>query len=101
MPSHPEQATPDPAIHATREDAWDRSRLLHHLASLRAAQGITQAQAAQRMQTTQSHISDLENGGTDPALSTLQRYARALGAHLDITLTPAPPAHPTPQDPTQ
>ena len=38
------------------------------------------------METTQSAISELEGGSTDPRLSTLQRYARAVGAHLQVRL---------------
>ncbi|MFI6762455.1 helix-turn-helix domain-containing protein [Micromonospora sp. NPDC050417] len=36
------------------------------------------------MQTTQSAVSDLENGCVDPHLSTLQRYARAVTARLIV-----------------
>jgi transcriptional regulator with XRE-family HTH domain len=44
------------------------------------------------MRTTQSAISDLENGSTDPRLSTLQRYARAVGCQLEIRVKDYPKA---------
>jgi transcriptional regulator with XRE-family HTH domain len=47
---------------------------------------MSQKQVAQAMQTTQSAVSELEGGATDPRLSTLQRYARAVGAELTVHL---------------
>ncbi|MFI2277612.1 MULTISPECIES: helix-turn-helix domain-containing protein [Catenuloplanes] len=38
------------------------------------------------MQTTQSAISDIENGVVDPHLSTMQRYARAVTARILLTV---------------
>jgi transcriptional regulator with XRE-family HTH domain len=51
---------------------------------MRGEQGISQAEVASAMGTTQSAVSDLERGATDPRLSTLQRYARAVGCVLHI-----------------
>ncbi|MGH3156273.1 MAG: helix-turn-helix domain-containing protein, partial [Streptosporangiaceae bacterium] len=92
---HLNQVSHSPAFRAADQDARTRSRLLEHLTALRTCQGITQAQIATRMQTTQSFISQLENGGTDPQLSTPQRYARALDTRLNLTLT-GPPLPPQP-----
>jgi transcriptional regulator with XRE-family HTH domain len=68
------------------EDAEVRSCLLRELIGARAAAGFTQATVAKAMETTQSAVSQLEGGSTDPRLSTLQRYARAVGAHLLVRL---------------
>jgi transcriptional regulator with XRE-family HTH domain len=68
------------------EDAQVRSGLLGGLIKTRNSAGFTQAQVAQVMETTQSAVSELEGGATDPRLSTLQRYARAVGAHLQVRL---------------
>jgi transcriptional regulator with XRE-family HTH domain len=38
------------------------------------------------MRTTQSVLSELEQGKTDPKLSALQRYARAIGCRIDLAL---------------
>lgn len=59
--------------------------VLADLASARAAAGFTQEDVAERMRTTKSAISRLERGmRTRPALQTLEKYARAVGAVLEI-----------------
>jgi DNA-binding XRE family transcriptional regulator len=53
------------------------------LAALVKGRGkIAQAEVARRMGTTQSVIARLESGKVDPTLSTLERYASALGANF-------------------
>jgi transcriptional regulator with XRE-family HTH domain len=54
----------------------------------RAAAGVTQAEIAERIGTTQSAIARLESGGGkhSPSLATLQRYAHALGCRLELRL---------------
>jgi predicted XRE-type DNA-binding protein len=79
-----EEQLPDPEFEAAYEDARIRSHLLKKLVERRKVRGLSQAQIAARMETTQSAVSDLENGATDPRLSTLQRYSRAIGCVLDI-----------------
>jgi transcriptional regulator with XRE-family HTH domain len=66
------------------EDAQARSRLLRDLLEWRHTSGRSQKSIAQAMGTVQSAVSDLEGGGTDPRLSTLQRYARAVGTKLSV-----------------
>lgn len=78
----------DPDIRDAASDAEARLTLADALRAARRAAGLTQKDVAEAMGTTQSAISDLERGDTDPQLSTLQRYARATGARLDIALTP-------------
>ena len=48
--------------------------------------GLTQADLAQRVGTTQSAISRLENGRVRPSLETIERLAKACGATLDLRL---------------
>ncbi len=54
----------------------------------RAAAGITQAEIAERIGTTQSAIARLESGGGkhSPSLATLEKYAHALGCRLELRL---------------
>jgi transcriptional regulator with XRE-family HTH domain len=54
----------------------------------RARAGLTQAEVARRVGTTQSAIARLESGTRhhSPSVATLQRYARALGYRLQIKL---------------
>ena len=54
----------------------------------RCAAGITQAEVAERIGTTQSAIARLESGSGkhSPSLATLQKYAHALGCRLELRL---------------
>ncbi|MBZ5674186.1 MAG: helix-turn-helix transcriptional regulator [Acidobacteriia bacterium] len=51
----------------------------------RAKAGLTQAQLARRMATTQSVIARLESGRARPSTKTLERLAAATGTRLRIT----------------
>ncbi len=55
----------------------------------RSSAGITQAEVAERIGTTQSAIARLESGSGkhSPSLATLQKYAHALGCRLELRLT--------------
>ncbi|GAA1259243.1 hypothetical protein GCM10009677_07660 [Sphaerisporangium rubeum] len=70
----------DPEVH--RENvAIDRDmRLIEQLVHLRKKLGLTQTQVAERMGRSQAAVSDFERLGGDPHLSTIRRYALALGA---------------------
>ena len=54
----------------------------------RAAAGMSQAEVAERMGTTQSAVARMESGRGrhSPSLSTLRKYARALGYRVDLRL---------------
>jgi transcriptional regulator with XRE-family HTH domain len=71
-----------PAFKAQFEDARSRSDLVLALIQARADAQLSQKSVAKEMATTQSAVSELEAGDTDPRLSTLQRYARAVGSQL-------------------
>ena len=51
---------------------------------LRTEAGLTQAELAARMGTTQSAIARMEGGGARPTLETLERLAAAIGAELVV-----------------
>ena len=51
---------------------------------LRTEAGLTQAELASRMGTTQSAIARMEGGGTRPTLETLEKIASAVGAELVV-----------------
>ncbi|MGL5115694.1 MAG: helix-turn-helix transcriptional regulator [Beijerinckiaceae bacterium] len=55
------------------------------ISSARARSGLTQAEIARRMGTTQSAVARLETERL-PSLSTLKRYAEAVGARLVVKL---------------
>ncbi len=48
--------------------------------------GLTQADLAPRVGSTQSAISRLENGRVRPSLETIERLAKACGATLELRL---------------
>lgn len=54
----------------------------------RSIAGITQAEVARRIGTTQSAIARMESGRGKhtPSLATLQKYAGAVGCHLELRL---------------
>jgi len=62
--------------------------LLDEFLKARAAAGITQAEVAERIGTTQSAVARLESGRGkhSPSLATLQKYAHALGCRLELRL---------------
>jgi transcriptional regulator with XRE-family HTH domain len=49
---------------------------------------LTQEEVARRLDTKKSAISRIENHAADIRLSTLDRYARALGWRLSLQLRP-------------
>ena len=49
---------------------------------------LTQAELAQRMNTTQSVVARLESGRTRPSTRTLQKIAQATGTRLRISFDP-------------
>lgn len=59
------------------------------LRQAREAAGLTQEEVARRLNTTKSAISRIENHADDVRLSTLKRYAEAVGANLQIKLARA------------
>jgi HTH-type transcriptional regulator / antitoxin HipB len=60
------------------------------LRQAREAAGLTQDEVAYRLQTKKSAISRIENHANDVRLSTIRRYAEAVGAHLQIRLATSP-----------
>src|SRR5687767_12206665 len=72
----------DPVAYAAYEDTLRRKGLLRGLVEARG--NASQQAIADKMGTTQSAVSDIENGRVDPRLSTLQRYARAVDRRLEV-----------------
>lgn len=57
-------------------------RLLQSLAERRKKLGLSQTAVAARMGTSQSALARLEGGESDPRISTVERYALAVGQEL-------------------
>ena len=56
------------------------------LKQARQEAGMTQEQIASKLQTTKSVISRMENHATDIRLSTLEKFAKALGRRIQVSL---------------
>jgi ribosome-binding protein aMBF1 (putative translation factor) len=54
----------------------------------RSRAGLTQAELAQRMGTTQPAVARMESGRIQPSLQTLHRLAQATGSRLMIRFEP-------------
>ena len=88
-----------PARSRTEPDAATRAAVEQDLAlgqliyDLRTQAGLSQRELAQRMGTTQSVISRLEEGGgARNRIDTLARVARALNRHLVVSFPEKVPA---------
>jgi transcriptional regulator with XRE-family HTH domain len=73
----------EPVFGGFREIAADRRRALAaDLTRTRLGLGLSQTEVAARMGTSQSAVARLESGDADVRLSTLERYAAAVGRSL-------------------
>jgi transcriptional regulator with XRE-family HTH domain len=73
----------------TEYDRLDEEfRFLDEFLKARAAAGVTQAEVAERIGTTQSAVARLESGKGkhSPSIATLEKYAHALGCRLELRL---------------
>jgi len=76
----------DPAVRAEYEALEEEFAIIRLLVGARARAGLSQAELARRMGTTQSAIARLEGGKVNPSLATLRRYAEATGSRLDLRM---------------
>ena len=65
------------------EAALRRQQLLRELAARRETLGLSQTVVAARMRTSQSAVARLESGEVDAKLSTVERFAAALGQKVE------------------
>lgn len=65
------------------EEAKRRRARLRALAEKRCSRGISQTAVAAKMGTSQSAVARIEAGEADVKLSTLERYADAIGARFE------------------
>lgn len=71
------------------EELDEEYRLTREMLAARSMFGLTQETVAERMGTTKSAVSRLEAAGKHaPSLTTLRKYARAVGCRLEIKLVP-------------
>ena len=71
------------------EDLEEEYALIREMLAARSRSGLTQDAVAELMGTTKSAVSRLEAAGKHaPSLTTLKKYAQAVGCHLEIKLVP-------------
>lgn len=77
-----------PEVKKAYDDLADEFAFLDEVRKARAESGLTQAEVAARIGTTQSAIARLESAEPkhSPSIATLQRYAKALGYKVRIGL---------------
>jgi ribosome-binding protein aMBF1 (putative translation factor) len=78
-----------PAARSGYQRTKRAAELGEQIRALREAGGISQAELARRIGSTQPSIARLEAGRVSPTLATLERVAAALGAELIVALDAA------------
>ena len=71
---------------AGAEEGWLFAQIAGQVTDRRKERGLSQADLAELVGTTQSAIARLESGGRPPRIDTLLRIANALDADLHIEL---------------
>jgi ribosome-binding protein aMBF1 (putative translation factor) len=70
------------------EQGWFFGRIADQVSERRRQLGLSQAELADLVETTQSAIARLESGGRPPRIDTLLRIATALDCELLVELQP-------------
>jgi ribosome-binding protein aMBF1 (putative translation factor) len=78
----------DPEVRAEYDRLGPIFAVVGEMVEARPAAGLTQAEIAHRMGTSQSVIARLENARHMPTFDMVARYAAAIGRRLDIHLVP-------------
>jgi len=79
----------DPRFRQAYDALKPEFAVARELIAARGRAGLSQAEVARKMGTTQSTVARLESGGRLPAMSSLQRYADAVGYRLEVRLVHA------------
>ncbi len=83
-----ERTAQNPEFPALVAAAENRRELFRVLADNRKAQSLSQTAVAATMHTSQSSLARLETSAADTRLSTVERYAAALGLRIEYKLVP-------------
>lgn len=71
------------------EDLEEEYALVREMLAARSRVGLSQEAVAELMGTTKSAVSRLEAAGKHaPSVTTLKKYAQAVGCHLEIRFIP-------------
>lgn len=82
----------DPQFNKEYDQLAEEFFLFDELLAARHNAGLTQAEVAIKMGTKTPAVARLESGGGNkkhsPSITTLRKYAQAVGCHLEIKLVP-------------
>lgn len=73
----------DPIQRLATDLARSDRRFIDRLVAVRRDKGLTQAEVSARMGVSQGAVSQFESGHRDPKLSTIRRYALAVGVPIE------------------
>jgi HTH-type transcriptional regulator/antitoxin HipB len=82
------RAARDPEFADDLDAGYEDFKVGALLRQAREQAGLTQDQVAKRLETQKSAISRIENSAGSIRLSTLERYAQAIGWQLSLDLRP-------------
>jgi len=75
----------NPETASAYDDLKEEYSLIASISAARLEKGLTQAELAERIGTTQGNISRLESGRHNPSVLFLRKVARALEKELEVT----------------
>ena len=81
------RAEQDPEFWAGYDERLETFKLGFMLKQARLESGLTQEQIAHSLKTTKSVVSRMENHATDIRLSTLEKFAKAVGRKINVSLS--------------
>jgi len=64
----------------------ESEKLGKNLKRIRTSKGISQGDIARSLEVSRGFVSNIENGKTNPTLSTISKLANALGVSVDKLL---------------
>jgi DNA-binding XRE family transcriptional regulator len=77
----------DPAVKKEYDALEEEFALARELIGARAKANLTQGQVARRMGTSQSAVARMESGRGLPSMTSLTKYAHAVGRKVEIKLS--------------
>lgn len=80
-----EKAKKDPSIYSRVNHEAERLKIAARIVALRKKHRLTQTQLANKAQTSQSAIAQIEAGKRSPTADTLIKIAQATGVQLNVS----------------
>ncbi len=77
----------DPEFSEGYDEGYQAFKIGALLRQARENSGLTQEEIAERLNTKKSAISRIENHAEDIKLSTLEKFASALGLKIEVSIT--------------